>query len=213
MDFVDFSSFPDVDEVFSPRVVVVGTVVPALDRGVNQRNINVRGIPPIETEDIDVVKQVYSLETYSSVDSEQILKIGDNYEFEFPRVSETLEISNSIRREVFELKDLKDGWDGLDGKAPSRKTVDDVLEFLNYWSFDVVTPEVELRCNGSISLQVYSIEGFTLGGVRFFNDHKGAYSVVDRKTPVDRGKFKSNNITEIIQAEKKFRESILYVKS
>ena len=213
MDFLDFSSLPDVDEVFPPRVVVEGNVDPAFKSVLNQRYSNVQAVSPIEIENSDVENQVYSLEKYSSFGSEQILQVGDNHEFEFPKESEILEISNKIRREVNELKKLKDDWDGYDGKAPSLESVEDTLEFLNHWPFDIVVPEVELRSNGSISLQVYSIEGYTLGSVRFFRGHRGAYSVVDRRTPIDRGLFKSNDISEIIQAKKKFRESIIYVTS
>ena len=130
-----------------------------------------------------------------------------------PLSSSSSEIQNKIRKEVTELMNCKDGWDDLDGKAPSSDVIEDAFEFIKLWPFDVVIPEVELASNGTISLQVYDSERYTLGGVRFFNKHKGVYSVVDRRDPIDSNAFKSNDSHAILESLKKFRESISHVIS
>ena len=129
-------------------------------------------------------------------------------EYGNPQLSNSFEVQNKIRKEVTELMNCKDGWDGLDGKAPSSDAIEDTLEFVKLWPFDVVIPEVELAFDGTISLQVYDSERYTLGGVRFFNKHKGVYSVVDRRDPIDSNSFKSNDSQDILKSLKKFKESI-----
>ena len=209
MDYFEIENLIPSEHASNYSVVVNELIDQTLNKSIGY---SMARIPPFQGENADEPKSVLSIKKYSNGTIERELIISGKYDTVFPIISKNIENQNKIRRDVAALRNLNDGWDGLDGKAPLNPVIEDALEFLEYWSFNVLTPEVELAADGSISLQIYDTERYALGGVRFFKDHKGVYSVVNRKTPIDFGSFKSNVIKEIIKSERKFRESVLDVK-
>lgn len=107
---------------------------------------------------------------------------------------------DEVQSIVRAFENLADGWDELGSFAPTQDIVEDALVVLQNWQSGDFIPEPEASVDGKIVLEVYDVDGFTLGGIELVGEHRAIYSVNKRTEVLDKGHFDTTSQTEIIGA-------------
>ena len=130
---------------------------------------------------------------------------------ESDEVDSTAESLTVISSEIDEMQsivrdfaNLGVDWDGVDSHAPSKGTIEAALVVLQNWRIKELIPEPEAGADGSITLVIYSHDGYTLGAIEFLGADEAVYSVNSRDEILGKGRFDTTSQTQIIAALSKF---------
>lgn len=99
---------------------------------------------------------------------------------------------------------LEDDWEEEGSLGPSRDIVEDALVVLQNWPSSTPIPEPELVSDGTVSLEIYDEDGFTLGGVELIGGHRAVYSVNKRAKTLGKGSFDTTSQSQVLSALSNF---------